>query len=76
MTPYKNLGGDSGVLEFEITEDAIQVVFASGRCRNYLYDARRPGKAFVDRMKSLALQGHGLNSFISTVVKSNYARKW
>jgi len=76
VTPYKNLGGDSCVLEFEITEDAIQVVFASGRCRNYLYEARRPGKAFVDQMKVLALQGRGLNSFISTVVKANYTRKW
>lgn len=76
MTPYKNLGGDSGVLQFEITEDAIHLVFRSGRCRNYLYDSRRPGKVLVDRMKALAIRGRGLNGFVSTVVKNNYARKW
>lgn len=76
MTPYQNLGGNSGVLEFSITEDAIHVVFTSGQYRNYLYDSMRPGKGYVDRMKELAIQGRGLNSFVSSVVKSNYAKKW
>lgn len=76
MTPYRNLGGDSSVVAYESTEDSIHVVFKSGRWLNYLYDSSRPGKASVDRMKALAARGHGLNAFISSVVKSNYARKW
>jgi hypothetical protein len=76
MTPYKNLGGNSGIVGYEISEDAIVVVFASGTCRNYLYNHNRPGKATVDEMKRLAQQGHGLNAYITTIDKDNYARKW
>lgn len=76
MTPYRNLSGNSNVLAYETTDDSIQVVFKSGTHRNYLYNQFRPGKIIVDRMKSLATQGRGLNSYISTAVKSNFARKW
>ncbi|BFM38214.1 hypothetical protein OLK001_01400 [Synechocystis sp. LKSZ1] len=76
MTPYRNLNGNSNVLEYEATDDSIHVVFKSGAHRNYLYNHVRPGKAMVDRMKALANQGHGLNSYISTTVKSNFAKKW
>ena len=76
MTPYRNLGGNSNVVAYEVAEDSIHVVFKSGACRNYLYNSVRPGMATVERMKSLAAQGHGLNSYISSVVKDNFARKW
>jgi len=76
MTPYLNLNGNSGVASYEIAEDSIHVVFKSGADRNYLYNQSIPGKSMVDRMKALALQGHGLNTYISTVVKSGYAKKW
>lgn len=76
MTPYRNLNGDSGVLSYETTEDSIHVVFSSGAHRNYLYNHSRPGKAMVDRMKLLAAQGRGLNSYITTTVRKSYARKW
>lgn len=76
MTPYRNLGGNSNVVSYEVTEDSILVVFKSGTYRNYLYDANRPGKMVVERMKALASQGRGLNSYISSVVKEGYARKW
>lgn len=76
MTPYRNLNGNSGVESYEITDDAIAVRFKSGRFRNYLYSNQRPGAVVVERMKALALQGHGLNSYISTTVKSRFARKW
>jgi hypothetical protein len=76
MTPYRNLSGSSNVVSFEITEDSIHVVFKSGTHRNYLYNHVRPGQAMVDRMKNLAAQGAGLNSYISTTVKSNFAKKW
>lgn len=76
MTPYRNLNGESNVISYEIAEDSIEVVFKSGAQRSYLYNHVRPGKAMVDRMKSLAAQGYGLNSYISTTVKSNFAKKW
>ena len=76
MTPYRNLNGNSNVVSYETTENSIHVVFQSGAQRNYLYDHSRPGKAVVDRMKALATQGHGLNSYISTTVKASFARKW
>ena len=76
MTPYRNLSGDSNVLSYEETETSIHIVFRSGTHRNYLYDHSRPGKAMVDRMKALAAQGHGLNSYITTTVRKSYVRKW
>jgi hypothetical protein len=76
MTPYRNLGGNSNVVAYEANEDSIHVVFKSGACRNYLYNSVRPGNAVVERMKLLAAQGQGLNSYISTVVKNNFSSKW
>ena len=76
MTPYKNLGGNSGIESYEITDTSIHVRFKSGKLRNYLYDSNRPGMVIVEKMKSLAIRGQGLNSFISTTVKSNFAKKW
>lgn len=76
MTPYNNLSGNSNVVSYATTDDSIHVVFRSGAQRNYLYDQSRPGKSVVDRMKVLAAQGHGLNSYIGTVVQKNFCRKW
>lgn len=76
MTPYRNLNGNSSVVSYEIAEDSIHVVFGSGTHRNYLYNHTTPGKAIVDRMKALAVQGAGLNSYIYTTVKRNFAKKW
>ena len=76
MTPYRNLGGNSNVVSYEATEESIHVVFKSGRYRNYLYNSVRPGQIVMERMKALAAQGFGLNSYISSVVKDRYARKW
>ncbi|MGH8159883.1 MAG: hypothetical protein ACREPQ_17325 [Rhodanobacter sp.] len=76
MTPYRNLNGDTNVVSYETTEDSILVVFASGTNRNYLYNNSRPGTQMVDRMKELAAQGYGLNSYISTTVRHSYAKKW
>ena len=76
MTPYRNLNGDSNVVSYEPAEDSIHVVFRSGIYRNYLYDQSRPGTTMVDRMKTLAAQGYGLNSYITMTVRKSYARKW
>ena len=74
MQRYANKGRDSGVTYFEITADSITVQFKGGM--NYVYDSYRPGSGTVAHLKALALSGHGLNSYISSVVKSNYSRKY
>ncbi|HAV88901.1 MAG TPA: hypothetical protein DCW78_14275 [Pseudomonas sp.] len=76
MTPYRNLNGNSNVVSYEASDDSIIVVFRSGRYRHYLYNSLRPGRDVVERMKALAAQGYGLNSYISSTVKDNYAKKW
>ncbi|HHH0073582.1 TPA: hypothetical protein ACPZMC_002682 [Yersinia enterocolitica] len=74
MGRYANLGGDSGVVAFEITADSITVEFRDGW--KYVYDNTNPGAAVVTQMKTLAQSGRGLNSYISRVVKKNFARKY
>lgn len=76
MTLYKNLNGNSNVKSYEIFTDSIQVEFKTGRYRNYLYNEQRPGIVILNQMKKLAVQGYGLNSYISTTVGSNYFKKW
>lgn len=76
MMPYRNLSGTSNVVSYETMEDSIHVVFKGGRYKNYLYNSVRPGAAVVERMKQLAMQGYGLNSYISSIVKDRYAKKW
>lgn len=74
MTAYANRGGDSGIVSYEITADSITVEFKDGW--KYVYDSTAPGAATVVRMKELAQSGHGLNSYISSVVKTNFSRKY
>lgn len=73
METYKNLGGNSGVAGYEVTDNSIKVLFNDGGL--YLYNDLKPGKPYVDRMKILAQSGHGLNSLISSVIRKNYAAK-
>lgn len=73
MEPYKNLGGSSGVKAYELGNDSIIVEFKDSS--QYLYNNLRPGIMSVERMKTLALRGQGLNSFISISVKKNYYKK-
>ena len=73
MQLYKNLGGNSGVSAYAISDDSITVQFNDGG--TYLYNYNKPGAQSVERMKQLAISGRGLNSFISTSVKKNYASK-
>lgn len=74
MVAYANRGGDSGVVSYETTADSITVEFRDGW--KYVYDANKPGAATVNKMKELAADGHGLNSFISSVVKKYFSRKY
>ncbi|CQH24825.1 hypothetical protein ACX1H2_14635 [Yersinia enterocolitica] len=74
MPAYANKGGNSGVVFYETTPDAITVQFKDGW--KYVYDSTKPGASTVSKMKELAQAGHGLNSYISSVVKKNFSRKY
>jgi hypothetical protein len=73
MEPYKNLGGDSDVVAYEIGSDSITVEFRDGAI--YVYNYQSTGKTDVEQMKTLAVAGQGLNGFISRVVGKRYAAK-
>jgi hypothetical protein len=73
MEGYKNLGGDSGVSAYEIGDDSITVQFSTGEV--YLYTYRSAGSAHIEKMKSLAVAGEGLNTYINKYVRKGYESK-
>jgi hypothetical protein len=73
MIRYSNLSGDSGVFAFEISASAIIVEFMDHS--QYLYNYATTGSTNVERMKQLAIDGSGLNSFINRTVRRDYAAK-
>jgi hypothetical protein len=73
MEKYGNYGGDSGVLEFENGDEYIKVKFNNNSI--YLYSYKKPGSSHVEKMKILAKNGRGLNSYINTYVKFQYEIK-
>lgn len=72
--PYRNLSGESGVTAYAIAPDAIHVRFVHDD-HTYIYNYAEPGREDVERMKTLALAGRGLATYISRNVKSRYAAK-
>jgi len=73
MPRYRNLSRHSGVVAFETTDDSITLTFVNGE--RYAYSARRPGRAVVEHMKTLAQAGRGLSTYVSQQVRDNYERK-
>jgi hypothetical protein len=73
MHRYKNLGGNSGVVAYDIDAGQIIVQFRNGE--RYLYTEDSAGAANVARMQELAKAGRGLASFISRHVYELYERK-
>lgn len=73
MERYKNLGGDSNIVAYEIGNDSIKIQFGDGSI--YLFNYQSTGKDNVERMKVLAVSGTGLNSFIQRFVKKRYAAR-
>lgn len=74
MKTYKNLSGDSGVVAYEIGKTFVKIKF-EGESGIYTFDYKRPGKAQVENMKTLAAKGIGLGSYISDVVGANFSSK-
>jgi hypothetical protein len=73
MLKYKNLSGDSKVSKFHIEKDSVKVRFADHSI--YLYSNQSADPANVSKMKTLALAGKGLGTFIDANVKDRFARK-
>ena len=65
MIPYANINGNSGIVAYDTKEESITVQFKSGKYTVYTYTDESAGADAVETMKSLAQQGHGLNSYIS-----------
>ncbi|GKY87392.1 hypothetical protein [Sinisalibacter aestuarii] len=75
MPKYKDLDGDSNVVAYEYGGDWIEVEFASGTARFYLYTYNSAGALHVEAMKRLADLGDGLNAYINVNVRKDYASK-
>ena len=73
MQMYKNLGGDSNIKCYEIGNDYIDVIFY-GTAKTYRYSYASAGGQNVERMKRLAQQGEGLNSYIMNYARFSYER--
>lgn len=73
MTPYRDWDRDSGVQEFDIGDDYIDVRFKSGAV--YRYSSLSAGPQNLAEMIRLAQLGDGLNSFIGRVVAKRYEQR-
>ncbi len=75
MEKYKNISGKSKVNTYEIDteEDSITVKFQTDG--TYVYNYQSTGASNIEKMKTLALKGKGLDSFISRFVKQRYAKR-
>jgi len=73
MQLYANRGRNSGVIGFELGDDSITVQFKDRSI--YLYTYGSTGSFEIEQMKSLALYGQGLNSYIGRIIRKRFARK-
>ena len=73
MEIYKNMGGESSVVGYDIGPESITVYFSDGSA--YLYTCQTAGENNIKEMKRLAALGQGLNSFIMQHVRKPYAAK-
>lgn len=74
MKTYKNLSGSSGVVAYEIGEKYIRLKF-EGETGIYTFSYKRPGRRQVEQMKTLALKGQGLSTYIAEEVGANFDSK-
>lgn len=72
--PYKSLKPGSGIVNYEILDDAIILEFVGGK-HLYTYDLTKPGPIHLKAMLHLATQGKGLATYVSQHVQDNYAEK-
>ncbi|MCX5784973.1 MAG: hypothetical protein NTX59_04745 [Elusimicrobia bacterium] len=73
MKRYKNLSGNSTVASYEIGKDSVKIGFTTNSV--YIYSNQSAGPGNISQMKTLALAGKGLGTFIDANVKEGFARK-
>ncbi len=73
MEPYRNVEGNSDVTAYQVGPDYITLQFSDGSTYRYTYISA--GQENVERMKSLAQAGQGLDTFINAAIRKLYARK-
>ena len=73
METYSDAHGNSGIRAFEIRVDSILIRFEDGH--EYLYSNERPGRVHVEKMKRLAHEGQGLNTYINQHVRKRFAKQ-
>lgn len=76
MQHYKNYNGNSGILRYEIGDNFVTVEFQTGNYRFYKYTFMSAGQSNVNQMKTLAIQGRGLNGFIKEEIGDDYEIRW
>ena len=74
MQYYQNKSGRSNIVAFEIGVDHITIMFRGNSI--YTYNYQSAGSEVVEHMKKLALQGYGLNSFISSNKPQHFATNY
>lgn len=75
LTPYKNLGWDSGIVAYTYNDDSITIQFKSGTWTLYTYTYTSAGWDHIENMKKLAIAWHGLNSYIWTHRPKHLSKK-
>ena len=70
MTNYAN--HESGVVQYEIIQNAIRVWFQDGS--EYLYTSKSAGRKNIEIMQKLATIGKGLATFINQRVSGLYEK--
>jgi hypothetical protein len=73
LEKYKDLSGRGGVTGYKIFHEGIIVQFQNRDI--YLYDYIKPGKYYIDQMKTLAKNGKGLTTYINQNIRENYRKK-
>jgi hypothetical protein len=73
MVRYLDRTGTSGVTAYELGRDFVRVEFEGEHVYRYTY--RSAGRLNIERMKSLAIRGEGLNTFIDSNAKMLYEAK-
>ncbi|MHA3048891.1 hypothetical protein [Acinetobacter sp. ANC 4641] len=71
MEIYKDIDNDSNVTHYEIGSTYITILFR-GTARLYTYSYYKAGQFHVEKMKILARNGDGLNSYIMRNVRNLY----
>ena len=73
MKKYQNLSGKSAVASYEIAKDSVTVGFTTHAV--YIYTNQSAGSENVRQMKTLALAGKGLGTYIDSNLKEKFSRK-